>query len=161
MLDYLQNFVLFKKDGQSLFKIIAGYHQYHAVQNAIEATVVASNPELGDGKIGVVWHTQGSGKSLSMCFYAGKLLKTPMMQNPTIVVVTDRNDLDDQLFATFAGAESLFPNSKPVQATNRGELRQLLAEREAGGIIFTTVQKFAPEEIGESIPFSIIVAILW
>ncbi|WZW88718.1 type I restriction endonuclease subunit R [Ignatzschineria larvae DSM 13226] len=152
LLDYLQNFVLFKEDGKSVFKIIAGYHQYHAVQNAIEATIVASHPKLGDGKIGVVWHTQGSGKSLSMCFYAGKLLKTPAMHNPTIVVVTDRNDLDDQLFATFAGAESLFPNSKPVQAENRGQLRQLLAEREAGGIIFTTVQKFAPEETGGEHP---------
>ncbi|HIW06641.1 MAG TPA: type I restriction endonuclease subunit R [Candidatus Ignatzschineria merdigallinarum] len=151
LLDYLQNFILFKDDGRHSFKIIAGYHQYHAVQNAIRATIMASNPELASdkrGKIGVVWHTQGSGKSLSMCFYAGKLLKTPEMNNPTILVVTDRNDLDDQLFKTFASAESLFGNAKPVQAESREKLRQLLSEREAGGIIFTTVQKFSPEEVG-------------
>ena len=147
LLDYLQNFILFKDDGRVRYKIIAGYHQFHAVQNAIKATIVASDPQ-GDGKIGVIWHTQGSGKSLSMCFYAGKLLKTPEMKNPTILVVTDRNDLDDQLFATFASAESLFSNTAPVQAASREELRQLLAEREAGGIIFTTVQKFSPEEVG-------------
>lgn len=147
LLDYLQNFILFQEDGVKRYKIIAGYHQYHAVENAIAATVMASQPGQ-DGKVGVVWHTQGSGKSLSMCFYAGKLLKTPEMQNPTIVVVTDRTDLDDQLFKTFASAESLFNNAKPVQAANREMLRRLLAEREAGGIIFTTVQKFSPEEAG-------------
>ena len=152
LLDYLQNFILFKDDGKHCFKIIAGYHQYHAVQNAIRATIHASNPETGNRKIGVVWHTQGSGKSLSMCFYAGKLLKTPEMKNPTIVVVTDRNDLDDQLFKTFADAESLFNNTKPIQANNRETLRVLLAEREAGGIIFTTVQKFSPEEVGGQHP---------
>lgn len=147
LLDYLQNFILFQEDGVKRYKIIAGYHQYHAVENALAATVMASQPDK-DGEVGVVWHTQGSGKSLSMCFYAGKLLKTPEMQNPTIVVVTDRTDLDDQLFKTFASAESLFNNAKPVQAANREMLRRLLAEREAGGIIFTTVQKFSPEEAG-------------
>lgn len=148
LLDYLQSFILFANDGRHAFKVIAGYHQYHAVKNAIAATIRASNPDTGDKKIGVVWHTQGSGKSFSMCFYAGKLLKTPEMKNPTILVVTDRNDLDDQLFKTFSLAESLFGNARPVQAHSRDQLRQLLSEREAGGIIFTTVQKFSPEEIG-------------
>jgi type I restriction enzyme R subunit len=111
------------------------------VREAVQATIAAANP-TGNKKAGVVWHTQGSGKSISMCCYAGKLLQQPAMQNPTLLIVTDRNDLDGQLFETFSQAQELLKQT-PVQANNRDELRQLLAERESGGIIFTTVQKFA------------------
>ncbi|MFG0704314.1 type I restriction endonuclease subunit R [Acinetobacter sp. TYF_19] len=146
-LDYIRFFVLFETDGGSqqaagaTIKKIAGYHQFHAVREAVQATIAAANP-TGDKKAGVVWHTQGSGKSISMCCYAGKLLQQPAMQNPTLLIVTDRNDLDGQLFETFSQAQELLKQT-PVQANNRDELRQLLAERESGGIIFTTVQKFA------------------
>ncbi|MCU4613179.1 type I restriction endonuclease subunit R [Acinetobacter parvus] len=146
-LDYIRFFVLFETDGGSqqaagaTIKKIAGYHQFHAVREAVQSTIAASNP-TGDKKAGVVWHTQGSGKSISMCCYAGKLLQQPAMQNPTLLIVTDRNDLDGQLFETFSQAQELLKQT-PVQANNRDELRQLLAERESGGIIFTTVQKFA------------------
>ena len=158
-LDYIRFFVLFETDGELIIKKIAGYHQFHAVREAVKATVVASQ-ELetntvgekrasygdevipGSKKAGVVWHTQGSGKSISMCCYAGKLLQQPAMNNPTLIVVTDRNDLDGQLFATFSNAVELLKQT-PVQANDRDTLRQLLAERESGGIIFTTVQKFA------------------
>ena len=146
-LDYIRFFVLFETDGGSqqaagaTIKKIAGYHQFHAVREAVQATIAASNP-TGDKKAGVVWHTQGSGKSISMCCYAGKLLQQPAMQNPTLLIVTDRNDLDGQLFETFSQAQELLKQT-PVQANNRDELRQLLAESESGGIIFTTVQKFA------------------
>lgn len=140
-LDYIHFFVLFETDGERIIKKIAGYHQFHAVREAVQATIVAANP-TGNKKAGVVWHTQGSGKSISMCCYAGKLLQQPAMQNPTLLIVTDRNDLDGQLFETFGQAQELLKQT-PVQANNRDELRQLLAERESGGIIFTTVQKFA------------------
>jgi len=146
-LDYIRFFVLFETDGGSqqaagaTIKKIAGYHQFHAVREAVQATIAAANP-TGNKKAGVVWHTQGSGKSISMCCYAGKLLQQPAMQNPTLLIVTDRNDLDGQLFETFSQAQELLKQT-PVQANNRDELRQLLAERESGGIIFTTVQKFA------------------
>lgn len=140
-LDYIRFFVLFETDGEKTIKKIAGYHQFHAVREAVQATIAAANPN-GDKKAGVVWHTQGSGKSISMCCYAGKLLQQPAMHNPTLLIVTDRNDLDGQLFETFSNAQDLLKQT-PVQANNRGELRQLLAERESGGIIFTTVQKFA------------------
>ncbi|MDY6919156.1 MAG: type I restriction endonuclease subunit R [Pseudomonadota bacterium] len=163
-LDYIHYFVLFEQSegasdkaaGGSLIKKIAGYHQFHAVREAVRATVVAAQKQgvtepradyadrvqPGSGKAGVVWHTQGSGKSISMVCYAGKLLAHPEMHNPTIVVVTDRNDLDGQLFNTFAmAAETL--KQTPVQAGGRDELREILASRQAGGIIFTTVQKFA------------------
>ncbi|MCU4568836.1 type I restriction endonuclease subunit R [Acinetobacter ursingii] len=140
-LDYIRFFVLFETDGERIIKKIAGYHQFHAVREAVQATIAASNP-TGDKKAGVVWHTQGSGKSISMCCYAGKLLQQPAMRNPTLLIVTDRNDLDGQLFETFSQAQELLKQT-PVQANNRDELRQLLAERESGGIIFTTVQKFA------------------
>ncbi|MDH1406643.1 type I restriction endonuclease subunit R [Acinetobacter johnsonii] len=146
-LDYIRFFVLFETDGEKTIKKIAGYHQFHAVREAVQATIAASNP-TGDKKAGVVWHTQGSGKSISMCCYAGKLLQQPAMHNPTLLIVTDRNDLDGQLFETFSNAQELLKQT-PVQANNRDELRQLLAERESGGIIFTTVQKFALLE-GES-----------
>ena len=163
LLDYIRYFVLFETDANKLIKKIAGYHQFHAVREAVRATVIAAaNPsgiqdrratygdELvrGSKKAGVVWHTQGSGKSISMCCYAGKLLQQPEMNNPTLVIVTDRNDLDSQLLATFSAAQELLKQT-PVQAEDRDALRRLLAERESGGIIFTTVQKFALLE-GES-----------
>ncbi len=156
-LDYIRYFVLFETDGEKIIKKIAGYHQFHAVREAVKATVIAAQEIAevaekratyadevvpGSKKAGVVWHTQGSGKSISMCCYAGKLLQQPEMNNPTLVVVTDRNDLNGQLFATFSNAVELLKQT-PVQANDRDELRQLLAERESGGIIFTTVQKFA------------------
>lgn len=159
LLDYIRYFVIFETDNDRLIKKIAGYHQFHAVREAVRATVLAAAaPEHlkaadkrasyadrvvpGSKKAGVVWHTQGSGKSISMCCYAGKLLQQPEMNNPTLVVVTDRNDLDGQLFATFSAARELL-RQEPVQADDRDTLRQLLGERESGGIIFTTVQKFA------------------
>ncbi|WLI72859.1 type I restriction endonuclease subunit R [Halomonas alkalicola] len=159
LLDYIRYFVIFETDAERLVKKIAGYHQFHAVREAVKATVIAARtPELdraegrratygdevqpGSKKAGVVWHTQGSGKSISMCCYAGKLLQQPEMNNPTLVVVTDRNDLDGQLFATFSAARELL-KQEPVQADDRDALRRLLSERESGGIIFTTVQKFA------------------
>ncbi|MBT43227.1 MAG: DEAD/DEAH box helicase [Idiomarina sp.] len=159
LLDYIRYFVIFENDADNLIKKIAGYHQFHAVREAVRATVVAAEQQNldevaekratyadevvpGSKKAGVVWHTQGSGKSISMCCYAGKLLQQPQMNNPTLIVVTDRNDLDGQLFATFSAAKDLL-KQEPVQADNRDKLRQLLAERESGGIIFTTVQKFA------------------
>ena len=164
-LTYIRYFVIFETDSSQLIKKIASYHQFHAVLEAVKATVIAAqNPEQfvlderratygaevspGSKKAGVVWHTQGSGKSISMCCYAGMLLQQPEMNNPTIVVVTDRNDLDGQLFATFSAAKELLKQN-PVQAEDRGTLRRLLGERESGGIIFTTVQKFALVE-GES-----------
>ncbi|KAA8980825.1 type I restriction endonuclease subunit R [Halospina sp. K52047b] len=157
VLDYLRHFILFETDGEQVIKKIAGYHQFHAVREAVRATVVAAEQpedlaerratygekvEPGSKKGGVVWHTQGSGKSISMCCYAGKLLQSPAMNNPTLVVVTDRNDLDGQLYTTFCNAQELLKQT-PVQADDRDELRRLLSERESGGIIFTTVQKFA------------------
>ncbi len=157
-LDYLRYFILFEQNGDTLIKKIAGYHQFHAVREAVRATVIASERREGvrdvpranyanevvpgSGKAGVVWHTQGSGKSISMVCYAGKLLAQAEMNNPTIVVVTDRNDLDGQLFDTFKMAADTLKQT-PVQAGDRDELRDILAARQAGGIIFTTVQKFA------------------
>jgi len=144
LLDYIRYFVIFENDGEKIIKKIAGYHQFHAVREAVKATIVASS-EDGNKKAGVVWHTQGSGKSISMCCYAGMLLQQKEMNNPTLIVVTDRNDLDGQLFSTFGNAEELL-KQRAVQADGRDELRRLLAERESGGIIFTTVQKFSPLE---------------
>lgn len=141
LLDIIKHFVLFQTDGEHIYKIVAGYHQYHATNKAIESTERATLQE-GDRKIGVIWHTQGSGKSLSMVFYAGKLVLA--LDNPTIVVVTDRNDLDDQLFATFSKSKDLLRQT-PQQAKDRAHLRGLLSV-ESGGIIFTTVHKFTPEE---------------
>lgn len=145
-LDYVRHFVLFEQDGDRIIKKIAGYHQFHAAREAVRATVFASgnNAQAGEGsrKAGVVWHTQGSGKSITMACYAGKLLQQAEMKNPTIVVVTDRNDLDGQLYGTFCAAEDLLKQT-PVQADSREALRRELASREAGGILFTTVQKFA------------------
>ncbi len=141
LLNYIRYFVIFENDGGSIIKKIAGYHQFHTVRKAVKETIKASSKD-GDKKAGVVWHTQGSGKSISMCCYAGLLVQQKEMNNPTLIVVTDRNDLDDQLFRTFSNAKELLKQS-PVQADGRDELRRLLTERETGGIIFTTVQKFS------------------
>jgi type I restriction enzyme, R subunit len=142
-LDLLRDFTVFGDTGQGLAKIRAGYHQFHAVRVAVERTLAATRPD-GDRKVGVVWHTQGSGKSLLMAFYAGQVIKHPDMANPTLVIITDRNDLDDQLFGTFAMCKELLRQT-PQQAGDRDELRKLL-DRVSGGVIFTTLQKFAPEE---------------
>ena len=136
LLDILKNFICFSKNESGDAKILAGYHQYFAVKKAVERTVKATN---GDGKIGVFWHTQGSGKSLSMVFYA-HLIQSALSQ-PTIVVITDRNDLDEQLYGQFSKCEH-FLRQKPVQAASREDLKNLLKGREANGIIFTTMQKF-------------------
>ncbi|MGV6975505.1 type I restriction endonuclease subunit R [Bacillus toyonensis] len=145
LLNIVQNFILFQTDGVNTFKILAAYHQYHAVNKAVEKAKFATAQD-GDHKIGVVWHTQGSGKSLSMVFYAGKLVKA--MNNPTLVVLTDRNDLDDQLYKTFSMSKDILRQT-PSQAESRDSLRELLSV-ESGGIVFTTLQKFAPdEETGE------------
>ena len=172
LLDYLRYFILFESDGEKIIKKIAGYHQFHAVREAVRATVIAAQKtaegvvaerrathgekvEPGSKKAGVVWHTQGSGKSISMTCYAGKLLQQPEMKNPTLVVVTDRNDLDGQLFETFSNAEELL-KQRPVRigeddgtssdVSAREALRELLSERQSGGIFFTTIQKFALEK---------------
>jgi len=142
-LDIIKHFVLFQSDGKETIKILAGYHQYHAVNKAVESTERATM-EDGDRRIGVIWHTQGSGKSLSMVFYAGKLVISEELENPTIVVITDRNDLDDQLYSTFLKSKDLL-RTTPVQAEDRAHLRELLNNRTSGGIIFTTIHKFAPE----------------
>ncbi|MDO7907578.1 type I restriction endonuclease subunit R [Paenibacillus sp. JX-17] len=147
LMDIIKHYVLFQTDGEKVTKILAGYHQYHATNKAIASTERATETE-GDRKIGVVWHTQGSGKSLSMVFYAGKLVLT--MDNPTIVVVTDRNDLDEQLFATFSRSQDLLRQT-PKQAVDRKHLRELLAV-ESGGIIFTTVHKFSTEGDEDTYP---------
>ncbi len=162
-LEYIRFFVLFEDDGDSLIKKIAGYHQFHGVREAVRVTLIAAASEREEGKwnetrasygkrvvpgsrkAGVFWHTQGSGKSISMACYAGMLLQQPEMNNPTIVVVTDRNDLDGQLYEQFCSAKDLL-KQKPEQANSREELRDKLAARKAGGIIFTTVQKFSLSE---------------
>lgn len=148
MLDLIQHFIVFETDGVNLIKKMAGYHQFHAVNKAVECTIRASAP-TGDRRVGVVWHTQGSGKSLTMAFYAGKVIRHPAMQNPTLVVITDRNDLDDQLFGTFSGCHDLL-RQKPVQANDRNEVRDLLNVA-SGGVVFTTLQKFAPDP-GQTYP---------
>lgn len=141
-LDLLRDFVVFGEAGSGLVKVLAGYHQFHAVRRAVACTVEATRPE-GNRKVGVIWHTQGSGKSLLMSFYAGCVIKHPAMENPTLIVLTDRNDLDDQLFGTFSMCRDLL-RQPPQQAEDREHLRRLL-DRPSGGVIFTTLQKFAPE----------------
>ncbi len=142
-LSYLKHFVVFEEtEGETIAKKIAGYHQFHAVKTAADTTVEASRPE-GDKQCGVVWHTQGSGKSLTMAFYAGSIAQHPQMANPTLVVITDRNDLDEQLFRTFSRCNQLLRQA-PVQARDRAHLRELLTVA-SGGVVFTTVQKFFPE----------------
>jgi type I restriction enzyme R subunit len=176
-LDLLRDFIVFEDDGGRIVKKMAGYHQFHAVQMAVGETLRAAelhraaagvadsegcygpgdNPDdgkrggkLGDRRVGVVWHTQGSGKSLTMVFYAGRIIREPAMANPTLVVLTDRNDLDDQLFATFARCRDLL-RQPPVQAESRAHLRELLSVA-AGGVVFTTIHKFFPEEKGDRHP---------
>lgn len=165
-LDLVRDFIVFGDTENGVTKFLAGYHQFHAVRRAVESTIraitppagkpqgMAERPEAfdlpsvtdyaqGDRRIGVIWHTQGSGKSLLMAFYAGQIIKHPAMENPTLVVLTDRNDLDDQLFATFSMCKDLLRQT-PQQAADRDELRKLL-DRPSGGVIFTTLQKFSPE----------------
>ncbi|WP_314817279.1 type I restriction endonuclease subunit R, partial [Aggregatibacter segnis] len=145
LLDYIRYFVLFERDSSGkTIKKIAAYHQYYGVNEAVASTIRATS-EKGDRRIGVMWHTQGSGKSISMLFYAGKLLAQPELKNPTIVVVTDRNDLDGQLFQTFSSGKDLIKQT-PQQVEDREQLRQLLAQNEVGGVFFTTIQKFALNE---------------
>ncbi len=172
-LDLLRYFIVFEDSaaagggGGKLVKKMAGYHQFHAVNVAVEETLRAAQPQVadipgtyeagkrpggepGDRRVGVVWHTQGAGKSLTMAFYAGRVILHPAMANPTIVVLTDRNDLDDQLFGTFARCRDLL-RQPPVQAADRADLRTKLAVA-AGGVVFTTIQKFFPEEKGDRHP---------
>ena len=169
----IQSFVVFDDDGSGrLAKKMAAYHQFHAVETAVRETLRAvalrekahrvferggryesgrrPGGDLGDRRIGVVWHTQGSGKSLTMAFYAGRIIREPPMENPTLVVLTDRNDLDDQLFGTFARCQDLL-RQPPTQAASRADLRAKLAV-EQGGVVFTTIQKFFPEEKGDRHP---------
>ena len=167
----VRDFIVFEDDGGPLVKKMAGYHQYHAVRVALDETLRAAKLQRadetrerrgryesgrkpggdpGDRRIGVVWHTQGSGKSLSMAFYAGAIIREPAMANPTVVVLTDRNDLDDQLFTTFSRCQDLL-RQPPVQAESRADLRSRLSVN-AGGVVFTTIQKFFPEERGDSYP---------
>ena len=171
-LDLIRHFIVFEDEGHGkLVKKMAGYHQFHAVNVAVEETLRAAREaaehraaeplgqyksghqpggESGDRRVGVVWHTQGSGKSLTMAFYAGRVILHPTMANPTIVVLTDRNDLDDQLFGTFARCRDLL-RQDPVQATDRADLRVKLSVA-SGGVVFTTIQKFFPEEKGDRHP---------
>ncbi len=169
LLDVIRHFIVFERTKEKTIKKIAAYHQYYAVNRAIESTIRASYSEnnlnepppqyglksvdeqpLGDRRAGVVWHTQGSGKSLSMVFYTGKLVLNEAMNNPTIVVLTDRNDLDQQLFETFGNCEQLI-RQKPKQAENREDLKEKLAVA-SGGVVFTTIQKFMPEISGDKYP---------
>src|SRR5437870_5574124 len=148
-LDLIRYFVVFEDIGRGvLVKKMAGYHQFHAVHVALEETLRAVL--AGDRRVGVVWHTQGSGKSLTMAFYAGRVILHPKMENPTIVVLTDRNDLDDQLFGTFARCRELL-RQPPIQAESRADLRAKLSVA-SGGVGFTTIQKFLPEEKGDRHP---------
>jgi type I restriction enzyme R subunit len=171
-LDLVRDFIVFEDDGSGrLVKKMAGYHQFHAVQVAVAETLRAAElaradrvgdeigryeagrkpgGKPGDRRVGVVWHTQGSGKSLTMAFYAGRIIREPAMGNPTLVVLTDRNDLDDQLFATFARCRDLL-RQPPVQAESRAHLRELLSVA-AGGVVFTTIHKFFPEEKADRHP---------
>ncbi len=148
-LDLVRNFVVFSDEPAGLVKRAAKYHQYWAVNAAVESTIEASGPD-GDRRGGVVWHTQGSGKSIEMLLYAAKVMRSAEMGNPTLVLITDRNDLDDQLFAEVFAPARILPET-PKQAASRAEMRSLL-DRSAGGIIFTTIQKFAPDERGDVHP---------
>jgi type I restriction enzyme, R subunit len=168
-LDLVRDFIVFEDDGGRITKKMAGYHQFHAVRVAVGETLraaelhrVADEAEgryeagrrhggkPGDRRVGVVWHTQGSGKSLTMAFYAGRMIREPVMGNPTVVVLTDRNDLDDQLFGTFSNCRELL-RQPPAQAGSRAHLRELLRVQ-AGGVVFTTIQKFLPDEKGDRHP---------
>ena len=148
-LSFIQGFVVFDDDGSKVIKKIAGYHQFHAVRKAVAKTIAATG-EDGDRRAGVVWHTQGSGKSLLMAFYTGQVVLHPALKNPTVVVITDRNDLDEQLYLTFSGCSDLI-RQKPMQAKDREDLKRLLSVS-SGGVIFTTIQKFQPEKGEEEYP---------
>jgi len=148
-LDLVRHFVVFENDRDVIVKKVAAYHQFHATRRAVQSVVEASKPE-GEKKGGVVWHTQGAGKSLTMVFFAGKMVLHPAMRNPTIVVITDRNDLDNQLFGTFSRCSELLRQA-PVQAESRADLRNKLRVA-SGGVVFTTIQKFFPEEKGDTHP---------
>ncbi len=148
-LELLRDFTVFGDSGSGPFKILAGYHQFHGAQKALKEAIAASRPG-GDRKIGVIWHTQGSGKSLLMAFFAGLVIRSPELENPTIVVLTDRNDLDKQLFSTFGLCRDLLRQT-PEQADTREDLKRLL-NRATGGVIFSTIQKFSPERGEESFP---------
>jgi type I restriction enzyme R subunit len=148
-LDLVRYFIVFEDDDGVLTKKIAGYHQFHAARKTVTTTLAAASEE-GDGRGGVIWHTQGSGKSLTMAFFAGKLIAEPVLANPTIVVLTDRLDLDGQLFGVFSRCSDLLRQT-PKQADSRAELRQLLT-RAGGGVVFTTIQKFMPEQRGDRYP---------
>lgn len=153
LLDYLRFFVLFEDD-DGLVKKIAGYHQFHAVRAAIAHVIAASRSDglpSVRGKGGVVWHTQGSGKSITMICFAARVMQEPLMENPTLVVITDRNDLDGQLFGVFSLAQDLL-REQPVQASTRQELRALLGNRPSGGIVFATIQKFMPGADEDAFP---------
>jgi type I restriction enzyme R subunit len=172
-LDLVRDFIVFEDEGGGrLVKKMAGYHQFHAVRVAVSETLRAAELQReaervaeaagvyetgrrpggkpGDQRIGVVWHSQGSGKSLTMAFYAGCIIREPEMENPTVVVLTDRNDLDDQLFGTFSRCRDLL-RQPPVQAESRAHLRELL-QVAAGGVVFTTIHKFFPEDKGDRHP---------
>jgi type I restriction enzyme R subunit len=172
-LDLLRDFIVFEDTGgDNLIKKIAGYHQFHAVRVAVGETLRAAalrqegdrvaelragyeaglqpGGKSGDRRVGVVWHTQGSGKSLTMAFYAGRIIREPAMENPTLVVLTDRNDLDDQLLGTFSRCSDLL-RQPPIQAESRADLRNKLRV-ESGGVVFTTIHKFFPEEKGDRHP---------
>ena len=141
LLDLICQFIVFEKSDSKTLKKVAAYHQYYAVNKAVESTVIASS-EAGDQRGGVIWHTQGSGKSLSMVFFSGKLIIDPRMENPTLVILTDRNDLDEQLHETFTNCQQLL-RQEPQKAESRQDLRNLL-QVASGGIVFTTIQKFMP-----------------
>ena len=171
-LQLVRDFIVFEDEGGGRFaKKMAGYHQFHAVNIAVQETLRAGALQVkaireemgkyetgrkpggahGDRRIGVIWHTQGAGKSLTMVFYAGRIIRHPDMENPTIIVLTDRNDLDGQLFSVFARCRELL-GQEPIQVETRAELKELLQNRQAGGVIFTTIQKFLPEERGDRYP---------
>jgi type I restriction enzyme R subunit len=152
LLDYLRYFVLFEDDG-TVIKKVAGYHQFHAVRAAVEQVVTAASTDevTRRGKGGVVWHTQGSGKSITMTCFAARVMQEPRLENPTIVVITDRNDLDGQLLGVFSLSQDLL-REKPQQATTRQRLRELLDNRPSGGIVFATIQKFMPGEDEDTFP---------
>ena len=172
LLSLIRDFIVFENDGGALTKKMAGYHQFHAVRVAVEETLRAAEIQRtgrrinekagryesgrraggapGDRRIGVIWHTQGAGKSLTMAFYAGAIVREPDMENPTIVVLTDRNDLDDQLFGTFSRCQEVL-RQPPTQAESRADLRRKLSVA-SGGVVFTTIQKFFPDEKSDSHP---------
>ena len=152
LLDYLRFFVLFEDDG-TLIKKVAGYHQFHAVRAAVEQVVTTASTDEATrrGKGGVVWHTQGSGKSITMTCFAARVMQEPRLENPTIVVITDRNDLDGQLLGVFSLSQDLL-REQPQQATTRQRLRELLDNRPSGGIVFATIQKFMPGEDEDTFP---------